>query len=278
MVLKDDRQRVRDLLRETVTMLCKRGLSYNAQLSVEGLLGITLDDDEVFLVNIKETVQNPTSPSPLTVSQQDLMDSLSSSGEHSPTGSDSRADIVSRAVTPMHTFRGSGVRGKQRSRKRVWGQETNVTQQGDIRRMETQSSNESSSSMMGPPRKQQITNAVLPVVEDAISLQHSGIKQEPIDITADPCKEHCESQQSQNFENSFASNVLDVDQPIEVSQNGADNVDRSAVCRLPLAVAVEGSQSDDRSVVEAIPGCSSWSETADKSPGAKSHVVGTQLT
>lgn len=56
--MKPDQQRVKDLLTEAITMLCKSGLNYRATFSIEGLLGITLDEDEVFLINIKETHQS----------------------------------------------------------------------------------------------------------------------------------------------------------------------------------------------------------------------------
>jgi hypothetical protein len=59
MVLKADQQRVRALLAETVTLLCKNGLHYKSEFSIEGLIGITLDKDEIFLVSIKETIKSP---------------------------------------------------------------------------------------------------------------------------------------------------------------------------------------------------------------------------
>ena len=59
MVLKADQQRVRALLAETVTLLCKNGLHYKSEFSIEGLIGITLDQDEIFLVSIKETIKSP---------------------------------------------------------------------------------------------------------------------------------------------------------------------------------------------------------------------------
>ena len=37
-------------------MLCKDSLQYHNQLSIEGLLGITMDRQDIFLVNINETV------------------------------------------------------------------------------------------------------------------------------------------------------------------------------------------------------------------------------
>lgn len=60
MKLGEDQQRLKDLLKDTITLLCKNGLQYKDEFSVEALIGITLDHDNVFLVNIKETIQTPT--------------------------------------------------------------------------------------------------------------------------------------------------------------------------------------------------------------------------
>ena len=56
MMLDSDRQRIKALLTEAIMVLCKNGLSYKSQFCIEGLLGITLDQGDVFLVNIKETI------------------------------------------------------------------------------------------------------------------------------------------------------------------------------------------------------------------------------
>ena len=55
--MKTDLGRVRGLLTEAITMLCKSSLVYRTEFSIEGLLGITLDNNEVFLININEKVQ-----------------------------------------------------------------------------------------------------------------------------------------------------------------------------------------------------------------------------
>ena len=60
MILKSDRERVKALLAETITLLCKNGLHFKSEFSVEALIGITLDQDDVFLVSIKETVKSDT--------------------------------------------------------------------------------------------------------------------------------------------------------------------------------------------------------------------------
>ena len=56
MSLQSHRRHLQQLLTQTITVLCRNSLPFAAQFSVEGLLGITLDQDEVFLVNIRETV------------------------------------------------------------------------------------------------------------------------------------------------------------------------------------------------------------------------------
>lgn len=58
MVLSADQQRVKTLLTETITLLCKNGLHFKTEFSIEALIGITLDEDDVFLVSIKETIRS----------------------------------------------------------------------------------------------------------------------------------------------------------------------------------------------------------------------------
>ena len=55
-MLNVEHQRLKILLTEAVTLLCKTGLSYKSEFSVEGLLGITVDHSDVFLVGVKETI------------------------------------------------------------------------------------------------------------------------------------------------------------------------------------------------------------------------------
>ena len=58
MVLKPDQERVKTLLQDTITLLCRNGLNYKFEFNVSALIGITLDKNEVFLVDIRETVKN----------------------------------------------------------------------------------------------------------------------------------------------------------------------------------------------------------------------------
>ena len=58
MILTKDQQQVKDLLKETITMLCKNGLHFKTEFSIEALIGITIDSSEVFLMNICETYRS----------------------------------------------------------------------------------------------------------------------------------------------------------------------------------------------------------------------------
>ena len=55
--MKTDHSRVRGLLTEAITMLCKSSLTYRKEFCVQGLLGITLDKQEVFLIDINEQIK-----------------------------------------------------------------------------------------------------------------------------------------------------------------------------------------------------------------------------
>ena len=56
-MIHPEQERVRKLLTEAVTLLCRNSLQFEEEVMVEGLLGITLDKRDVLLVSIRETVQ-----------------------------------------------------------------------------------------------------------------------------------------------------------------------------------------------------------------------------
>ena len=51
MVLKCEQQQLKSLLMETVSMLCKGALKFQSKMTIEGLIGITLDDSKVRAVS-----------------------------------------------------------------------------------------------------------------------------------------------------------------------------------------------------------------------------------
>jgi len=56
-LLSETEQHVRASLRDAILLLCQTGLKFNTELSVDGLLAVTLDKKHVFLLSIKETLQ-----------------------------------------------------------------------------------------------------------------------------------------------------------------------------------------------------------------------------
>ncbi len=56
MMLCEDQEKIKALLADTITLLLKNGLAFKTKFSVEALIGITLDDDKVFLVSINKNV------------------------------------------------------------------------------------------------------------------------------------------------------------------------------------------------------------------------------
>ncbi len=57
MGIKSEKEKVQSLVAETVTLLCKNGLSFKAEFSIEALVGITLDNEQEFFFTIKENVK-----------------------------------------------------------------------------------------------------------------------------------------------------------------------------------------------------------------------------
>lgn len=81
--MKPDHERVSKLLLDTVTLLCKNGLTYDTELKIQGLLAITLDTSEVFVVHINESFGGGTGCTTLTQNDRDCV-ALSSDAERPP--------------------------------------------------------------------------------------------------------------------------------------------------------------------------------------------------
>lgn len=55
--MKSEQERVRTLLLSTITQLCQNGLIYKKDLRVQGLLAITIDDSDILVVQLNETIE-----------------------------------------------------------------------------------------------------------------------------------------------------------------------------------------------------------------------------
>ena len=50
-----DKESIQQIIRDTVSLLCRNSLSYDVGIRMQGLIGITVDDSEVFLVHFDES-------------------------------------------------------------------------------------------------------------------------------------------------------------------------------------------------------------------------------
>ena len=60
MVVRSEKNRIKTLVTDTITLLCKNGLQTISGFSIEGVIGVTSldDEDDVFLISIKEIIKN----------------------------------------------------------------------------------------------------------------------------------------------------------------------------------------------------------------------------
>ena len=100
MGLTADQQRIKSLLTETITLLCKNGLHFKTEFCIEGLLGITLDRDNVFLININETIRTDARSQIQTVSRTSTSTFLNDSQSGSADSNFNQHQLV--AVSDSH--------------------------------------------------------------------------------------------------------------------------------------------------------------------------------
>ena len=72
--MSDDQERVKSLLVDTVTLLCKNSLQFERELCVEGLLGVKVDTSDVFFIHISETFKGARVQRNNNNSQEELLD------------------------------------------------------------------------------------------------------------------------------------------------------------------------------------------------------------
>ena len=53
--MREEQERLKKLLHDTVSMLCRNSIVYEHGLRIEGVIGITVDDNDVFLIHINDT-------------------------------------------------------------------------------------------------------------------------------------------------------------------------------------------------------------------------------
>lgn len=56
--MKDDQESIQQKIRETVSLLCRNSLSHSLEVRIQGLIGITVDNSDVMLVQFDESYAN----------------------------------------------------------------------------------------------------------------------------------------------------------------------------------------------------------------------------
>ena len=92
--IKPDQERVKNLLAETVTLLCKNGLTYESELRIEAVIGITVDASDVFLVHINDKFGDgfPTSTAPPTHVESKVKNNITGESSESIEQTDRKSD------------------------------------------------------------------------------------------------------------------------------------------------------------------------------------------
>ena len=57
MVPLAEKEKVKALIRDTLTLLCKNGLPFSKTFSIEALIGITIDEDDILLLSVNELIR-----------------------------------------------------------------------------------------------------------------------------------------------------------------------------------------------------------------------------
>ena len=114
--MRPEQERVKNLLSDTVTLLCKNGLTYKDELRVEALIGITLDNSDVFIVHINEKFDSKGDKSggedilsPESAKQEVFSQTPSATGESLPE-SNSPTDEGSRKNDILNEIQAQGAR------------------------------------------------------------------------------------------------------------------------------------------------------------------------
>ncbi len=95
MVLKKTENAIHVMLTDTILALCRNTLPYRGQLAIDGLLGITLDDEEIFLVSIKETATRD-------IKRKAGQDYLSEDSDDTVSSDDGRKEIHKKKKRSKH--------------------------------------------------------------------------------------------------------------------------------------------------------------------------------
>jgi len=82
MLANVEKEKLRRLLSDTLLLLCQNSLPVRANFSIEALIGLTLENDEVLLVSVKKNISGAEDvPCGSSESQHECVESITSKHE-----------------------------------------------------------------------------------------------------------------------------------------------------------------------------------------------------
>ena len=58
MAVKADQELIKTVINDTISFLCRNGLTFKSRLCIEASIGVTLDDADVYLISINELIES----------------------------------------------------------------------------------------------------------------------------------------------------------------------------------------------------------------------------
>jgi len=74
--MKPEQERIRSLLVDTISLLCRNGLNFENELRVQAVVGVTVDKDACFLVHINKCFERKTGDEEKCENEEQLKESL----------------------------------------------------------------------------------------------------------------------------------------------------------------------------------------------------------
>lgn len=120
--MKPEQERLKALLAESVTRMCRNGLTYKNEMRIEAVIGITLDDNDVVLVHINEKYDSSRDDLPKEYPETAQIiggktEKSATPSKSKPTASTEQKVPSSQQQTPQRANKVPGKRQGKRGRK-----------------------------------------------------------------------------------------------------------------------------------------------------------------
>ena len=188
--------RIKEILKETILALLNNGVEFSSELQIDGLLGVTVDSNDVFLVKISETVP-----------------SLKRSGHVGGNGDSSDEETGIKA--PSSTMPQSKA---QRRKRPPSPKQTGFGKNSDKRqRVSSPTQAVPSSSTKDTIKTEDFGK------QAAVDIDLTSVKMEPVDTTVADSNQSADSNQFDYSQNSQAPAVIPSIQSIHEADNWQGN-------------------------------------------------------